>query len=166
MYGIKRKGRENSAQLYKVLQTYISPIVRQFSEKIKLQRKIRIANIWAKRHPKRLMVYYISFAICLLSITLIADFSIKRDSSEDLGLKDIPSMSHRLQSLNNTEIQNERIKQEVGELGAKGMLLYNQLDSMMKLPYKTRQDSLKILSTYDILNNTFNKQKGHELKKD
>ncbi len=63
-------------------------------------------------------------------------------------------------------IQNEKIKREVGELAAKGMELYNKLDSMMKLPNKTHEDSLKIISTYNILNNTFNNHQEYESQKD
>ncbi len=158
MFGIKRKGREKSAQLHKALESHLSPIVRKFSERIQLQRKIRIANIWAKRHPKKLMIYYSTFAFCLLGLTLLADFWTTEAPNDSLGMKDIPSMSHRLQSLNRTDMQNERIKQELGELGVKGMALYNQLVSLMKIPNKTPQDSVRIFSTYNILNNTFNKQ--------
>ncbi len=112
------------------------------------------------------MTYYTIFAICLLGLTLLADFASPKEKGDNLGLKDIPSMSHRLQSLNNTELQNERIKREVAELGEKGMKLYNSLDSMMKIPNKTHQDSLKIISTHNSLNKPLNKQQGHELQKD
>lgn len=158
MFGIKRKGREKAAKFHKAIEEYLRPLVQKGADKIKLHRRIRIANIWARRHPKRLMTYYTIFALALLSITLISDFTSTKQTEDVLGIKSIPSMSHRLKSINNTEIQNERIRMEIAELGKKGQVIYEELDSLMKLPNKTHADSLKILSTYKILNETFNKQ--------
>lgn len=166
MFGIKRKGREMSAKLHKAIQVNLSPIIQKYSDRFKIQRKIRIANIWARKHPKKFMLNYVAFAVLLLGITLYADFSFSKRDEDAFDLKSIPSFSHRLQSLNNTEIQNERLKIEIAELGSKGMELYNELDSMMKLPNKTHEDSLKIISTYNILNNTFNNHQEYESQKD
>lgn len=165
MFGIKKNAREKSARFHKAIANFLSPHIQKIAEKIKLNRRIRIANIWAKRHPKTLMTYYIVFAICLIAITLISDLSVTNKTEDVLDIKSIPSMSHRLKSLNNTEIQNEKLRMEIGELGRKGQKLYNELDSMMQIPNKSHEDSLKIYSTYKTLNETFNNQRN-ELKKD
>lgn len=166
MFKIRRKGREKACRLHKAIEDLLSPLLRKFGDKIQIQRKIRIANIWARRHPKALMRYYLTFAIGLLAVTIIIDLTTTNPKSDyTLELKSIPSMSHRLQSLNLTEIQNEKIKMELAELGLKGQKLYNELDSMIKIPYKTHADSIRIIQIYNILNNTFNAN-GHEHQKD
>lgn len=166
MFKLKRKGSDKACRLHKAIENIMSPLLRNCGEKLQLQRRIRIANIWARRHPKALMGYYLTFAIGLLAITITIDLmtsGTKKDHT--LDLKSIPSMSHRLQSLNLTEIQNEKIKMELTELGLKGQKLYNELDSLMKIPNKTHADSVRIIQTYNILNDTFNTNR-HELQKD
>lgn len=157
MFNLKKKSREKAQRFQNALKAQLSPILVKLGEKLKLKARIRWANRWAKRNPKRLMFNYSAFAILLLGFTLLLDgYQTSKRNVDALGLKSIPSMRHRLQSLNTTEIQNERIRQEVNALGQKGMALYNELDSLLKLPVKTQADSLRIIQNYDILNKTFN----------
>ena len=167
MFGLKNKGREKARRFHDTLKAQISPHIARLGERFRLSARIRLANRWSQKHPKRVMTYYLTFSFCLLAFSIILDFfphGIKE--TETLGLESIPSMSHRLQSLSNTEIQNERIKHEVAQFGQMGMLLYNELDSLLKLPSKTHEDSVRIATNYKILNDTFNKKQRHEHQKD
>lgn len=157
MVKLKKKAREKAAKLQKVILDLLFPLFNKCSERFQLRRKIRIANIWAKRHPKKLLVYYLLFAVCLLATSIIFDFTSTRIKEDSLDLKSLPVMKHRLQSIDNTETMHEKIRTEVSELGQKGIELCHELDSLINLPNKSRSDSLKIISTYTILNNTFNK---------
>ena len=157
MFNIKKKGREKARKFHVAIKAQFSPLLARLGEKLRIGARVRWANKWAKRHPKRLMVNYSAFAALLIGFTLLIDgYQISKRNTDTLGLKSIPSMRHRLQSLNNTEIQHERIRQEVYALGQKGMTICNELDSLMKLPNKTHEDSLRIYRNYEILNNTFN----------
>ena len=157
MFNIKKKGRLNARKFHDALMKQFSPILIRVGERLRLSVRIRWANKWAKRHPKRLMISYSAFAILLLGFTLLVDgYQSHKQNANTLGLNSIPSMKHRLQSLNNSEIQQERIRQEVHALGQKGMIIYNELDSLIKLPVKTHDDSIKIVQNYKILNKTFN----------
>lgn len=157
MFGLKNKARNKAIRFHAAMKSYLTPVFARLGEKLRLRQRIRLANIMAKRYPKKMMACYLTFAVTLLAITLVMDFFSIRDGSQDtLDLKSIPSMSHRLQSLNNTEIQNERIRQELNRLGLKGMEVYNELDSLIRLPVKTHEDSLKIIQNYNILTKTFN----------
>lgn len=165
MFRIKKKGREKAQRLHQTLKDQLSPHLTKLGERLRLRARIRWANIWGRNHPKKLMVYYSTFAIALLSGTVLIDFLTPKAKSQDLlGLQSIPKMDHRLQSLNNSEIQTEKIKMELATLGQKGLIIYNELDSLMKLPVKTHEDSVRIITNYNILNDTFNKH-GHELQK-
>ena len=161
MFNFKKKGRQNARRFHDALMKQFSPILARLGERLRLSVRIRWANQWAKRHPKRLMIYYFTFAVLLLGCTLLIDGFKTNNKADTLGLKSIPSMRHRLQSLNNTEVKNERIRQEIHALGKKGMKIYNELDSLMKLPAKTHEDSIRIVHNYNILNQTFNAN-GHE----
>ena len=157
MFNIKKKGRANAQRFHRALKEFLSPHLARLGERLKLRQRIRLANIWARRHPKKLMINYSAFAVLLIGITLLSDSLFSKPEEPDfLGMQSIPSMNHRLRSLNNTEVQNERIRQEVNELGNKGMQIYNELDSLMKLPVKTPDDSVRIIQNYNILNETFN----------
>ena len=167
MFGIRKKVRGKAQAVHRTIRELLSPLIARLGDRLRLSGRIRLANIWARKHPRTLMFNYSAFAVLLLGITLLSDSFGQSEKQEDpLSLKSIPSMSHRLQSLSNTEIQNERIKREVAQFGQMGMRLYNELDSLLKLPTKTHEDSLRIATNYKILNDTFNKNDGHELKKD
>lgn len=157
MFKIKRKGRENALRLHNAIKTQFYPLLSIIGERLRLKGRIRWANIWAKSHPKRLMFNYSAFAVLLLGFTLLFDgYQLSKNNDDTQGLHSIPSMRHRLQSLNNSEIQHEKIRQGITALGQKGMKIYNELDSLMKLPNKTHEDSVRIYRNYEILNNTFN----------
>ena len=157
MFNIKKKGRTTSQRFHRAIKESLYPHFIRLGNRLKVRQRIRLANIWARRHPKKLMINYSAFAVLLIGITLLSDFlSTKPEEPDFLGMRSIPSMNHRIRSMNNTEVQNERIRQEVYELGNKGMRMYNELDSLMKLPVKTRDDSVRIIQNYNILNETFN----------
>lgn len=167
MFGLKKKGREKAQAIHRTIREQLSPHLARLGERLRLRGRIRLVNIWARKHPRKLMFYYSAFAVLLLGITLLSDSFGQSEKQEDpLSLKSIPSMSHRLQSISNMEIQNERIKRETAQFGQMGMRLFNELDSLLKLPTKTHEDSLRIATNYRILNDTFNKNDGHELQKD
>lgn len=161
MFNKKKKGNENPHRIQQKLTAALSPCFKRLGDRLKLRQRLRLANVWAIRHPRKLMFNYSSFAVLLLGMTLLSDlFCTDKQQQDPISLKSIPSMSHRLQSLNDTEIKKERIKQEVHRLGEKGLEVYNELDSLMKLPDKTRKDSLRIIANYDILNKTFNNNRN------
>ena len=157
MFNFRKKGRQKARMFHESLKAQFSPIIVRLGERSRIRVRIRLANKWAKRHPKKLMIIYSTFTVVLLGFTLLFDgYNSHKKSEDNLGLNSIPSMRHRLQSLNNTEIQQERIRQEVHALSQKGMTIYNELDSLIKLPVKTHDDSIKIVQNYNILNKTFN----------
>lgn len=111
------------------------------------------------------MTFYMSFAFSLLAFSILLDFLPRETKeTETLGIETIPSMSHRFQSLNSTEINNERIKREVAQFGQMGMMLYNELDSLLRLTVKTHEDSVRIAKNYKILNDTFNNHRDEHQK--
>ncbi len=98
MFGIKKKGREKSAKLHTAIQAHLFHIIQKYAERFKIQQKIRIANIWSRKHPKKLMVNYVTFAVLLLGITLMTDFPLCTTNNDTINLASIPSMSPRSQS--------------------------------------------------------------------
>ncbi|MBD5221600.1 MAG: hypothetical protein HDS70_04440 [Bacteroidales bacterium] len=166
MFRIKKEMKEKAQRFQMAMKDHLSPYVARLGEKLRLGSRLRLANAWAKRNPRKLMFNYSAFAVLLLGTTLTIDGLTAKDKEDKtLDLNTIPSMSHRIQSLRITEIQKERIRREVNELGQKGMAMYEELDSLIKLPVKTHSDSVRIINNYNILNKTFNNH-GNEFKED
>lgn len=165
MLGLKKKGREKARLFHDSLKTRLSPHIARFGERLRIAARVRLANRWARKNPKRVMTFYLSFAFCLLAFSILLDFLPRETKeTETLGIETIPSMSHRFQSLNSTEINNERIKREVAQFGQMGMMLYNELDSLLRLTVKTHEDSVRIAKNYKILNDTFNNHRDEHQK--
>lgn len=165
MFGIKKKGRATTQKLHSFLKDLLSPVAFRIANKLRMQGRMRLANRWARKHPKYFISGYCILAVTILSGTLLWDFMI-RDRSEDKEsiMSSIVPINHRLKYLEIYEANQQMLKNEIAELGRRGMVLYNEMDSLMRIENKTREDSTRIACIYTNLNSIFN-NKQHESEK-
>ena len=120
--------------------------IKSLTDKFKLREKIDKANQWADKHKKRVSVITISMLMLSLIIgTWLTLTSTYNESDMMTGLSDVkPAFDgiRRIQRLKSIQVD------QTVELTNKGQQLKHDLDSLVRLPVKSRQDSVDIVVKY------------------
>lgn len=139
-----------------------SSIASVFGHKWRLKGRIKLCNRWAKKNPKKFMVYFFSLMMLILAFDLIslAFFHEDRLKAPITGLVQANSYFEKRR---NIDQNRERAKEKYEELIQKGNILLNQLDSLKNIPQKTHKDSIELAITVrqlNILSNSLSYEKN------
>lgn len=140
----KRKILTNSS--LSAFAEYLKPVSDHFNEKFRLPARIRIANMWASKHPRSFT--FISVGALLLVFVFDLVFSFGNVSKEKDSASNIVSMEPVLSPLRG--IQNIKKVQSASmqELAHESVSIKRELDSLIALPEKTHEDSMQIRKKY------------------
>ena len=120
--------------------------IKSLTDKFKLKDKIAKANQWADKHKKRVSVITISMLMLSLVVgTWLTLISTYNESDMMTGLSDVkPAFDgiRRIQRLKSMQVD------QTVELTNKGQQLKHDLDSLVRLPIKSHQDSVDIVVKY------------------
>ena len=120
--------------------------IKSLTDKLKLKDKIAKANQWADKHKKK--VSLITIGTLMLSLVVGSWLTLTSTYNEaDMmtGLSDVkPAFDgiRRIQRLKSMQVD------QTVELTNKGQRLKHELDSLVRLPVKSHQDSLDIMVKY------------------
>ena len=122
----------------------IAAAVKDFLTKFKLKEKIDLANQWADAHKKKVTV--ITIGTLTLSLIIGSWLTLTEDYNEaDLfsEMAEVPfDGMRRIQRLKSMQMD------QTVELTNKGQQLKHDLDSLVRLPVKSHQDSVDIMVKY------------------
>jgi len=124
----------------------VESFVRMLSRQWKIQERIDAANAWAANHPKRTVAMTIGALICSLVLGIVVSLYTPKPSKNIVGeIENVQPMFAGLQSIQNGK--NVQVR-EVGQLAFRGQRLKGELDSLVRIPIKTHQDSALIIYKY------------------
>ena len=109
--------------------------IKSLTDKFKLREKIDKANQWADKHKKRVSV--ITISMLMLSLIIGSWLTLTSTFNETDMLSDFTEVKPAF----------DGIRRTVG-LTNKGQQLKHDLDSLVRLPVKSRQDSVDIVVKY------------------
>jgi hypothetical protein len=129
---------------------WLHPYLHGLGKRWRLAARIRLANIKARKHPKRTFGLVVG---CLL-LVFVFDVSMNFRSHEQqtmLGespMSDIAQMDPLFEGFRHIQANKAVQQNELQAMAAEGKALHAQLDSLLALPKKTHRDSLRIVSGY------------------
>ena len=124
----------------------VKSVVRKFSRQWKIQERIDAVNTWATNHPKRTAAMTIGALVCSLGLGILVSLYTPQPSKDIVGeIENVQPMFAGLQSIQNGK--NIQVR-EVGQLVLRGQRLKGELDSLVRIPIKTHQDSALIIYKY------------------
>ena len=131
----------------------------KIGKKYGIGEKIAKANAWADGHRRKTAgilfsvntcIYLIGFVLCMSGTE--ADGSSIKDPMQDLAqIQPMFSQLHRIEDMKTVQ------KKTYVQLSHRAVKLKREVDSLMAMPEKTRQDSVLALQKYDELNTIMNK---------
>ena len=120
--------------------------IKSLTDKFKLKDKIAKVNQWADKHKKRVSVITISMLMLSLVIgswlTLTSTYNEADMLSGFTEVKPAFDGIRRIQRLKSMQVD------QTVELTNKGQQLKHDLDSLVRLPVKSHQDSVDIMVKY------------------
>ena len=169
MKSLRKTFHEGRLKTHQQVRAWLQPKMGAIGTKYRLAARIRLANAWATKHPKRTFAYVTG----TLAFVLMGDIWISGakaylpSTSNELNESNISMVSnmeplftgfHTIQV--NKNIQHNTLM----ELIAQGQELREELDSMIAVPNKSRIDSARIIQRYRQLENIVKSLNNNESK--
>ena len=124
----------------------VKSFVRKLSLQWKIRERIDAANAWAVKHPKHTAAMTVGALVCSLGWGIAVSLYSPQSSKDIVGeIENVQPMFAGLQSIQNGK--NVQVR-EVGQLALRGQRLKGELDSLVRIPIKTHQDSALIIYKY------------------
>ena len=141
-----KRAKEAKARWENEAKGKVESFVKKLSLQWKVRERIDAANAWAVKHPKRTATMTIGALVCSLCLGIVVSLYPPKPSKNIVGeIENVQPMFAGLQSIQNGK--NVQVR-EVGQLALKGQRLKGELDSLVRIPIKTHQDSALIIYKY------------------
>lgn len=155
MFGIKKRGREQSTKLHRLIASSLEPLARRFAQRLRYPARRRLLNIWGARNRHKVVALYCGFVVVILAFNIAGFVNASPDSAvneDPLRLADMTD-GNPFDGMAVVNGNRESIRSSVTELAKAKLVLANRLDSLCGLEVKSREDSLEIVRIYNIFNN-------------
>ena len=151
---IRKKLRESRLRTHLQIRAWLQPKLGKAGERLRLAGRIRLANIWARRHPKRTF----ACATGVLSLLLVCSLVTERESPEKDNIivpdiNGIASMEPLFQGFRTIQSNKGLHRVTMLELADSGRAIRRELDSLIAIRRKSHGDSLRIVRQYRRLEN-------------
>lgn len=156
MLGIKKRGREQSAKLHRIIRDNIAPYVARLSQRIRFPARKRLANRWGRRNPKKVVAMYAVFALAAIlwnGLGLVHSRESRRQTKDPLGFSGMTAVANPFDGMAEINMNREAIRSSLTDVAEVNMRLAQRLDSLCSKESLTRNDSLEIVRIYRKLNN-------------
>ena len=151
MKSIKRTIKDSRLKTHQAVSGWLRPRMGAIGTRYRLAARIRLANKWATRHPKKTFGYVVG----TLLMVLVADiaFTGVRAEMNNPDLAKIANVETIFNGFRTIQANKDAHCKTVMELAAQGQTIRQELDSMIRIPAKTHADSLGIIKRYNRLEN-------------
>ena len=151
MKSLKKTISDSRLRTSNQIKSWLQPRLGSVGKRYRLAARIRIANRWATRHPKRTFGYVVG---TLLTV-LICDVAITgmRAEIKEPDVNMIANVEPVFNSFRTIQANKDTHRRTVLEMTSQGQILKHELDSIIAIPRKTHADSIGIIRRYGQLEN-------------
>lgn len=133
------------------IKTWLQPKMGAIGTWYRLAARIRLANSWASRHPKKTFGYVVGTLLTVLFCD-IAIAGIQAESQMG-NINQIANVEPIFNGFRTIQANKESQRQTILELTNQGQALRHELDSLIAIPRKSHRDSAEIIRRYARLEN-------------
>ncbi|MCH5228339.1 MAG: hypothetical protein J1F16_11090 [Muribaculaceae bacterium] len=154
---IRNKIKNSKRHLDTTFRQWLRPKVKGFSNRYRIAARIRLANIRAKKHPKKTF-FLVSCSLLVIFFSDLA-MTVFGTAGSSPGMEGITKVEPLFEGFRTIQANKDQQRKSILEMVAKGQELKSELDSMIAIPVKSRQDSIIILQKYSRLEKIANSLK-------
>ena len=153
MKSFRKTLRESRLRTHQLVRSWLQPKLGAIGIKYRLAGRIRLANIWARKHPRRTFAYVTGSLLFVLVANIAVDglFANSNELNEPNELNElsvIAPVDPMLEGFRAIQANKTVHRGTLMDLTVKGQLLHEELDSLIALPSKTHADSVHIIQSY------------------
>lgn len=137
------KAKANVDQYFSEMKEYLFPLVIEFRERLRLDGRVRLANRWGRKHPKRLFAYFVSSVLCIGICDFVISsciFACDKNNEQQKVL----TVQPMFQGMHEINARKMSIKNNYDMMVQKSKQLGMELDSLNAIENKTKEDSIDI----------------------
>ena len=144
---IRKKLRESRLRTHLQIRAWLQPKLGKAGERLRLVGRIRLANIWARKHPKRTFAC-VTGVLSLLLVCSLVTGNDRPDNVDEQDISAIASMEPLFQGFRTIQSNKGLHRATIQELADSGRAIRQELDSLIAMPKKSHGDSLQIVRQY------------------
>lgn len=172
MKSLRKTLHDSRLKTHQLVRSWLQPKMGAIGTKYRLAARIRLANVWAVKHPKRTFAYVVGFLLFVL-VGNIWISSINVDSSNssnelselnESNVSMITNMEPLFTGFRTIQANKDIQRNTLMDLVAQGQELREELDSMIAVPNKSKSDSTRIIQRYRQLENIVKSLNNNESK--
>lgn len=151
MKSIRKTLRNSRLATSNQIKSWLQPKVGAIGTRYRLAARIRLANSWATKHPKKTFGYVVGTLIAIIFCD-IAIAGIRAESKMD-NVNQIANVEPIFNGFRAIQANKESQRQTILEMTNQGQILRHELDSLISIPRKSHRDSVDIIRRYTRLEN-------------
>lgn len=161
MKSFGKKLHEQRLKTHLQIRAWLQPRLSSVGTKCRLPGRIRLANAWARKHPKRTFACVVGSLSLLLVGGIVSDFLTGRNVTEP-DVSAIANMEPLFSGFRTIQANKDAHRRTLLELTAEGQAVRKELDSLIAVPKKSRADSVRIVRHYKKLENIVKSLKNND----
>lgn len=151
MKSLRKTIRNSRLATSNQIKTWLKPKMGAIGTRYRFAARIRLANSWASKHPKKTFGY----VVCTLLTVLFCDITITglRAESRMENMNHIANVEPVFNGFRAIQANKDSQRRTVLELTQQGQAIHHELDSLIAIPRKSHRDSVEIMRRYTRLEN-------------
>jgi len=133
------------------IKSWLQPKISAIGTRYRFAARIRLANSWATKHPKKTFGYVVGTLLMVLFFD-IAITGIRAESRMD-SVNHIANVEPIFTGFRAIQANKNSQRRTILEMTNQGQILRHELDSLIAIPRKSHRDSVDIIRRYARLEN-------------
>lgn len=164
MKSLRKTIRDSRNKAGNAIGSWLRPKMGAVGTRYRLAARIRKANSWATRHPRRTFGYVVGSLVMILVCDIIVAGALME--SKEPGLQTIAKVEPVFSGFRTIQANKDAQRRRLMEFTGDGQAVKRELDSLMAVPHKTHADSIGIIRRYRQLEYIVKSLKQHDNEKD
>lgn len=149
MKSIKKTIKDNRIKTHQAVCGWLKPRMNAVGTRWRIAARIRLANSWATKNPKKTFGYVVGTLLMVLLVDVAFTGAMAEMNNPDLAR--IANVEPIFNGFRTIQANKEAHRKTVMELTVRGKVIRQELDSMISIPVKTHADSIGIIKRYNSL---------------
>lgn len=149
MKSIKKTVKDGRLSVHQAVSGWLKPRMNAVGTRWRIAARIRLANSWATKNPKKTFGYVVGTLLMVLLVDVA--FTGARAEMNNPELARIANVEPIFNGFRTIQANKEAHRKTILELTSQGQSIRQELDSMIRIPVKSHADSIGIIKRYNSL---------------
>lgn len=146
MKSIRKTIKDGRLAAHQAVSGWLRPRLGVIGTRFRLAARIRLANSWATKHPKKTFGYVAGTLLIVLLVDVA--FTGARAEMNNPDIVRIANVEPIFNGFRTIQANKDAHRKTVLELATQGQTIRQELDSLIHIPVKTHSDSISIMKKY------------------